>query len=282
MDVPTLRRFASAVALGAAGAGITWAGTMEQDFQSLSWGLIGTGMVTGVAALALLRRSILAQVLARGVAWVVFLPAADEVFSSAVSGRLPAWSAAALAGTAGAALLLARSNLETPEARREFAPVRYRNVFLAGAVASAAAGVVTAAASLESMLGGGLPRPWLAVLCAAMFATTVGVVRMRAWGVLLGMVTGVGMLVATLAHLHDFTAVAWALGAVPGLLLSLPLLLSRLQLEPAPSLPHPARVATTDAAAARPNPTLRVRVADLPVEDEVDAPNAAAGEARLS
>jgi hypothetical protein len=218
--------------------------------------LIGMAALTGTAALGLLRRGVLPQVLARGVAWVVCLPALAGVLGDVLRGHLPDVSASAFAASTGAALLLSWPNLHTGEAERDFDPVGYRRTFLAGAVASAATGTIAALGALGNLAWGphreGLE---LAALAAVMLATTVGVVRMRAWGVLLGMVTALAMLVEVLLHMNDFMAWGFALAAVPGLMLTAPLLASRLRPEPAST---PARVARTRVTEA----PVRVRVAD--------------------
>jgi hypothetical protein len=256
-----VRRTAASAALAASSVGFAWASTSEHDFFSLRWGLVGMAALTGAAAVGLLRRGVLPQVLSRAVAWVVCLPALAGVAESLLYGRVPDFTGGAFAASTGAALLLSWPNLYTDEARREFAPVAYRRTFLGGAVAAAAAGTIAALAALGNLVWG-QPRVGLELgaLAAVMLATTLGVVRMRAWGVLLGLVTSVAMLVGAALHLGDFMAWGLALAAVPGLLLSAPLLASRLRAEP-PTGPVPAR-----SRAVAP-PPVRVRVEEFPVED---------------
>ena len=258
-----VRRTAASAALAASSVGFAWESTSEHDFLSLRWGLIGMTALTGAAAVALLRRGVLPQVLARGVAWIVCLPAAAGVLESLLYGRLPDATGSAFAASTAAALLLSWPNLHTDEARREFAPVAYRRTFLAGAVASAAAGTIAALGGLGNLVWG-QPRDGieLAALATVMLATTVGVVRMRAWGVLLGVVTALAMLVEVLLHRNDFTTWGFALAAVPGLMLAAPLLVSRLRPEKPASEPRVIR-----SAVAQPPPPVRVRVEEFPVED---------------
>src|SRR5277367_2606884 len=108
-----LRRTAASASLAASAAGFAWASTSEHDFFSLRWGLIGMTALTGAAALALLKRGVLPQVLARGVAWVVCLPALAGVLESLLYGRLPDAGASGFALSTGAALLLSWPNLQT-------------------------------------------------------------------------------------------------------------------------------------------------------------------------
>jgi hypothetical protein len=96
------------------------------------------------------------------------------------------------------------------------------------------------------------------MLAAVMLATPLGVVRMRAWGVLLGLVTAVAMIGETLAH-RNITAWGYALAAVPGLLLTAPLLVSRLRTQP----PGPPETASAVMRTSR-SPEVRVRVTDAP------------------
>jgi hypothetical protein len=261
-----LRRTAASASLAASAVGFAWASTSEHDFFSLRWGLIGMTALTGGAAVALLRRGVLPQVLARGVAWVVCLPALAGVLGSLLYGRFPDAGASGFAVSTGAALLLSWPNLHTDDARREFAPVAYRRTFLAGAVASAAAGTVAALGGLGNLIWGqpgeGLP---LAALAAVMLATTVGVVRMRAWGVLLGMITALAMLVEMMLHLHDFTTWGFAVAALPGLILAAPLLVSRLLPEKPANTANAGGVVRTRAPQA--SLPVRIRVEELPEED---------------
>ena len=174
------------------------------------------------------RRSVLAQVLSRGVAWFVLTPMLVGVAASLVSGRLPDGYTAFFAATSAGALLLARPALHTEAARKEFSPVAYRRVFLAGAVASAmvaTAVAISAAALMPEGVGLGVG---LAALAAALFASVIGVVRMRAWGVLLGGVTSVVALVAALFSGQELVSIGLALAALPGLLLASPLVAARL------------------------------------------------------
>jgi hypothetical protein len=258
-----LRRTAASAALAASAVGFAWSSMQDDGFFSLRWGFIAMTALTGAAAMALLRRGVLPQVLARGVAWVVCLPMLAGVVGALFYGRLPDAGTTAFAATSGAALLLSWPNLHTDQAMREFGPVGYRRTFLAGAVAAAATGVVAALGAACDLVWGS--RHYcleLAALAAAMLATTVGVVRMRAWGVLLGMVTSVAMLGEAVARRGDFTWAGYAIAALPGLLLAAPLLASRLRPEPVAA---PVRVARPPTAASP--PPVRVRVEEFPVED---------------
>jgi hypothetical protein len=161
-------------------------------------------------------------------------------------GEVALRAAAALAS--GAAIAFARPALYTNEARAAFAPVAYRSAFLAGAMAS----VVAAGTSMdlaEFPLIFTPSSPWIPVLfalAASFLASAIGVVRMRAWGVLLG---GATALVATLLALWSdswaATAKVVALAATPGLLLGLPVLAARLRQSSTPPARSaiPARVA---------------------------------------
>jgi hypothetical protein len=198
------RRLAGGALLVACGGGIAASAVHDG-----SWLLGGVAAALSVAGVGLCRRSILVQVLARGTAWALLLPA------FAASG-------AALAGASALALLLARPMLHTPIARAEFAPVAYRRWLLAGAVGSVAGAATAAAIGLESLSWGPASvGAGLLVLAASLLASAVGVARMRAWGVLLGMVTSVALLVVA-AFLHDANAVLAGALAVPGMMFALP------------------------------------------------------------
>jgi hypothetical protein len=269
----SLRRAAGALTLGGAALGLVYAGATESDFLDLARALLAMGALTGAASVMLLRRTVLAQVMARGFSWLLFLPAASGVLEELLRGRIPDVRPTAFMATVGASLLLARPNLFSAEARREFAPVGYRRLFLAGAIASVTAGLATGAAFVGSLLGRGHEELWLGALSGVMLATALGVVRMRAWGVLLGIVTSSAMMVGALLHLNDFTGTGYVLGALPGLLLAAPLLLARLRPERHTTAPTAQGFASTRVSApgaALASPTVRVRVSDLPVEEAAD------------
>jgi len=95
-----------------------------------------------------------------------------------------------------------------------------------------------------------------------MLATTFGVVRMRAWGVLLGVMTALAMLVEVLLHRNDFTTWGFALAAVPGLVLAAPLLVSRIWPEKPGTEPRVLRPSATE-----PPPPARIRVEEFSVEE---------------
>jgi hypothetical protein len=193
-------------------------------------GLLGVAAVVGVGAAGFARRSVLAQVLARGIAWVVLAPMLANLADSLGRGRLPDAHTVFFAATSAGALLLARPTLHTDAAKAEFSPVGYRRTFLAGAVASVMTSVVAATYAFEQLewvnRGHGLA---LFALGAALLASAVGVVRMRSWGVLLGMVTSVAVLGAALFSGNLLSAVGLALAAIPGALLASPLVAARLR-----------------------------------------------------
>jgi hypothetical protein len=171
-----------------------------------------------------------------------------------------AW-AALLAATSGAALLLARPALHTDEAKRRFGPARYRRLFLAGAVSSATAGIVAALgaatvfmSSVEGVIvTGAAGLTWqglfaafpLASLATALLGSAVGVVRMRAWGVLLGVATSAAALVgAAFAH-REFDTIGLCLASAPGLLLGATVLRARRAALSAPAKASNAAVAAS-------------------------------------
>jgi hypothetical protein len=229
------------------------------DWLFGGWGLAGVAALVGAGAVGLSRRGILAQVLSRGVGWVVLTPMLFAFADALRNGRLPAGGEVFFGATSAAALLLARPALHTAGARAEFAPFAYRKVFLAGAVASATAGLVAA------MAAAGMHSFTLAALAAALLVSAVGVSRMRAWGVLLGIVSSLGALAAALLASDVFGVIWLALAAAPGAMLGATVLAARLRGVTAPALPAaPQRVAALDESFV----PVRARVA---VGGEADA-----------
>jgi hypothetical protein len=253
----TVKRVAASALLGATAI----------DLASLAhhggWdrAMLAVAALIGVGAAGLARRSVLSQVLSRGIAWMVLTPMLVGLADSLGHGRLPDAHTVFFATTSAGALLLGRSALHTDAAKAEFPPVAYRRVFLAGAVASVMAGVVAAFFAAEQLeWRGGGHGVALVALSAALLASAVGVIRMRAWGVLLGMVTSVVALGAAVFSANELTAVGGARGALPGALLASPLLAARLRRPEPPAF---------DAGSGA------VRLArEVPVEESHDAPPA--------
>ena len=64
------------------------------------------------------------------------------------------------------------------------------------------------------------------LLATALLGSAAGVLRMRAWGILLGALTSVVTLVAA-ALLHNASGLALALAAIPGFMMLLPVLIAK-------------------------------------------------------
>lgn len=220
------RRFGAAAALVATASGLG-AVALHDSHWGVEWGLLAFAGAVGLAGVGLARRSMTAQVLSRGMAWTVLAPSVlVTVFS--FSGGHPEWVAAALTAGSGGALLLARPMLHTAEARKEFAPSSFRRWLLAGATAAAGAGIVSGVFGLDAVkwhIGTAVP---LLALALSLLGSAVGVVRMRAWGILLGALTSAVALVTALV-LHNAAGLALMLAAIPGIMLILPVLIAKRQ-----------------------------------------------------
>jgi hypothetical protein len=267
----SLRRVAAAASLGVASAELVSLAAQSHLWLTERMGYLGVAAATGLAAVGLLRRSVLAQVISRAVAWVVLLPAAACFFAEATDHGAVDWQTVLMTASSGGALWLARTNLHTDHAKREFAPIAYRRWFLAGAVASSTAGLVATAAAAGQFLWGDLSTALpLAALAAALFSVTLGVVRMRSWGVLLGGATSAITMAAVILSGGGETSIACAMLAVlPALLLVGPILASRVlppTLTTSPTSAVRVNRAVLDAS-PEPPPVVRARVA---LSDDVD------------
>ena len=249
-----LRRIAAAGALLTTACAVGWQGVQVYDghvhFENV---VVGGAAGLALGAALMLRRGVVGHVLARATAWIIALPATLVALDMAYDGLLPDASTAALAAASVAALLLARPMLHTPSARAEFAPARFRKWFLAGATASAAIGMafigLTLAVELPSVAAGvAVVVPSLLLVVAA-----IGVLRMRAWGVVLGVLAS-ALTVAGVAVLGGTDAAGLLIAALPGALLALPVLVARLSPARATEAPR-VRVASEASA------TSAVRVA---------------------
>jgi len=170
-----------------------------------------------VGAAALTRRSPLAQVVGRGIAWKMCVAQGWVFAVRALAGDLRPIGAL-LVITPALALVIARPLLDTAEARAAFAPRASRSAFLAAATASMASAMY--AASLVSSAWAYASCPIgaaLTVLTAALVAQAAAVLHMRAWGVVLGAATACGVVLAMLAGVANpmFTAIT----AMPGVAL---------------------------------------------------------------
>lgn len=218
------RRLLGSAALIATAGGL--GAIAVHDVHWIEWGLLAYAGVVGAAGVGLARRSMTAQILARATAWTVLLPSGLVALVSTMTAGHPEWMAAALTAGSGGALLLSRPMLHTAEARARFAPSRFRRWLLASSTASAMTGLVTGLFALEAMRwhpASGIP---LLALSLSLIGSAVGVVRMRAWGILLGALTSVIALV-TAAFMHDASGFALALATIPGFMLLLPVLIAQ-------------------------------------------------------
>jgi hypothetical protein len=250
------RRLLGSAALVTTAGGI--AAIALHDRHWIEWGLLACAGVVAAGGVGLARRSMAAQVLARGTAWTVLAPTALVTAITSLNGHFD-WTAAAFAVGSGGALLLARPMLDTAEARAEFAPSSFRKWLFAGATASVATGLVSGLFALDGLRWhAGAAIPVLA-LSLSLLASAIGVVRMRAWGVLLGALTSVLTLIAALV-LHDATGLALALASLPGLMLVLPVLLAQRERARAGDRSF-TRVSSSVGVEGAGSPPLRVRVA---------------------
>jgi hypothetical protein len=247
------RRAASSLLLVGA---ISWAGsalwvarTFHHAVLWTSW-QFAVAATLAVASVGIARRSVLPQVLARGVVAWIAVYAVVSPWEGPTMGALRLF----IAALAVAALLPAAPGLGTPSARAEFAPTAYRSVFLLGAIAAVTVGISSAfnAAweSVAALVGhsSGAGAVWgPALLAVTCLASAVGVVRMRAWGVLLGAGTAVSAVACALPVFHQASLLGLAYVCAPGVLLAAPLVASRLANDRDPRL----RVASPEVARLR-------------------------------
>jgi hypothetical protein len=243
---PARRLAASAALLGSAAG---FAGHAVSARHVVDPALLSLAAVIALAGLGLGRRSVVTQVLSRGVG--IFAVALATL--AAFADRSLFLGGIAL--SASAALVLARPLLHTRDAHEAFAPLRFRKALLAGATGTVAFSVIAGLGGLVGLsrhaAGAGLG---LVAIAAALVASAIGVARMRAWGVLLAALTSIVCISAALL-VPAWSAILAAL-ALPGALVIMPIVLARLGLgEPLAE----ARVAPTTTRTARiavdPDPT---------------------------
>lgn len=237
-DTVSLRRKIVASAAGASAAAVV-AGAAFRPY-GVNEVIFASSVVVALASLGISRRSLVAQVLSRGAFFLVLAPSLVITLSSAWHGHFAPWLAV-LAAASGTALLVSRPLLHTKEARAAFAPNAYRRWLLGGSIALCAAGYLSAAIGLEASAAGVAAG----ALSASYFASAIAVVRMRAWGVLLGTATSIVLLLS--AFVVPWLAVVGPLFAAAPALLGhlLPVLLARHRGAPAREEPVRYRVASS-------------------------------------
>jgi len=155
--------------------------------------------------------------------------------------------------------------------------VRFRRAFLAAATSTVAFATLTGGAGVAMLAFERSPLAlgWLAI-AASFLGAAVGVVRMRAWGVLLGVFTSTVMMIAAVLSPH-WREVLLML-ATPGALLALPVVLARLGLTREDLAVAPA-VRVGDVA----SPPVRIAVeADAVEDDDLEATDEARTVRRLA
>ena len=232
------------------------------DWRSLAF---GTGLAA--AAVGLTRKNVFAQILSRGLAWIVFAPASVVIAVELMKGRLMEPMLTGMGITTGLALFLARPMLDTDEARAQFAPDKFRRSFLAACTATMTIGLVTGMVAWEAMWNNHvLAGVGLAALGTSLLASAFGVLRMRGWGIALATLNAIVSLV-TGAIVGDAGGFAIAATALPGVLFLLPIALAKLgvgeSMKTRGSSTASAQVRIADEAALPP----QVRVA---TEEEID------------
>jgi hypothetical protein len=202
--------------------------------------VLATALVAG-GAVALLSSSVLAHVAARGAVWLVFVSASYAMASTFFgSDVVPGFRTTVLAVGSGVALAASRPELTRLLARSDFAPIAYRRWFLVGVVSAMACATTTAIMALSATTAGeGALGLLLASLAASLVAASAAVLRMRAWGVLVGVgaatligiagwLRGCGLTAAAL-HPGWPDSVSFLFVVVPVVALGLPIVLARLR-----------------------------------------------------
>lgn len=230
--------------VGAAGA-LSAAGAIT-TMAIRPWGVSKVGLasaaVVGLTALGVTRRSLVAQVLSRGALVLVLVPSLIEGVAALSHGHVVP-TALVLALSSGTALVATRPLLETRDAHAAFAPRAFRGWLLAGSIALAAAGLVASLLAFASFAVDTASLS-LTALAVSYFASAIGVVRMRSWGVFLGGATSLVLLAMSLFLPWQSFVALW-IAAMPALLChTLPILIAR-YLTPSRHVPVEATEAVT-------------------------------------
>lgn len=213
------RKIVAAVLLASAAGFFVDLGIRGDHAGTLVWAAL-----LAIAGLGLTRHSLLVQVLSRATAWSAVVFAAREKLVAHADRDLHLFGI--LAATIGA-LAVSRPLLRTPEARATFHPRVFREWFLAGAVSTATMGMFVVCVQLLFLTNPGqigLVDGILGAFSTGLLVSAAGLLRMRAWAVLLG-----GGLSAILVSLGLLSNDPWlAMLGLPALLMQvLPVIVAR-------------------------------------------------------
>jgi hypothetical protein len=196
---------------------------------AVTGGVSAWAVVLASGAVLFTRKSAMAQALARGVAWSVILPTAVVALLAWSHGFYPGVRVLLPAAAAAGALVLARPMLDRDEARATFAPIALRSWLLASATAALGAGL--AIAQLATAFAGVHLFHYalaLGAVALSLLASGIGVVRMRAWGVLVGAVSSfAATAVAFRFGLRDVIGWPVLASAIPGVMMTVGVLAAR-------------------------------------------------------
>ncbi|HEX4513267.1 MAG TPA: hypothetical protein VH054_07015 [Polyangiaceae bacterium] len=197
----------------------------------LAMGSFAIGGVALAAAVLSMRPSIVSQGIARSAVWATLLPNLYVTLLLAPMGHAPPLRAVAEMGLAIAALVVARPLLSTERARAEFAPLALRPWFLASAVGAMASGVTLAMLAQSFAHFPALAREaiGLAALAIPLFVAGVGVLRMRAWGVVLGVLAALASIPVALWMRDPFLTIPVLLASAPAALMGALVAIARLR-----------------------------------------------------
>jgi len=196
------------------------------------------------------RPPILLTAIARAIVWAALLPNFYvTVLLLLAMGHAPPLRTIVEMALAVGALVVTRPLLATERARSQFAPLALRPWFLASAIGAMATGITLARLAQSFSHFPMLARDTigLAVLAVPLVVAGAGVIRMRAWGVVLGALTARG----------SIPIVSWMRDS----LLTLPVLLACAPAALMPALVVAART-RNQAVAYRVAPRLRVAADD--------------------
>ena len=260
-DLSLPRRGAAlASMLGAAGC-VAWESI---HFFRIEWLGVAWAAMLAAGGLGITSKHLTLQTLSRGMAWLMALPFGIVFTVSLFKGYHHDWSVPAMFLTTASALFFSSPALHTKSAVAQFHPFRFRRTLLAGSTATAATAFLTGGLALEQLghrsIASGLG---FGFLTAVLLAISTAVVRMRAWGILLGTATS-AILLAISACMHNDEGFALGVLTLPMMLLHLlPILWARWG-----AAGTGVRVGSSTATALESAP-VRYRVASL--EDPLDA-----------
>ena len=204
-----------------------------------SGGSLPAVLAFAAAALTLVP-SLVPRASGRAAAWAALLPNAYVTLLLATTGHAPPSRVILQMALAAFGLVVSRPLLSRERVGASFDPVALRSWFLASAIGAMASGLTLAVSAATFMHFPTLLRDSVAfvTLAVPLFFAGLGVLRMRAWGVVLGAFASLASIPLALWIRDPLMALPIVAASAPGALMSALVAVARARVRDEPSTPR--------------------------------------------